>query len=95
MSTLPLNEKGRAALTGILADLKAIGDRIGAFDYEGMNWRPTGTTVRLTFDRGSHEDVATFLDYLMQCPALLASCCERLLEADDEYMRDATAKATA
>lgn len=85
MATLPLSDKGRDNLTTILADLKAIGDRIGNYDYEGLNWRPTGTTVRMTFDRGGHEDVAKFVDYLMQCPALLVSCCQRLLEADDEH----------
>ncbi len=85
MATLPLSDTGRDALTKILADLKGIGDRIGAYDQEGINWRPTGTTVRLVFDRGGHEDVALFVDYLMQCPALLTSCCERLLEADEEF----------
>ncbi len=85
MATLPLTDKGRTALTGILADLKRIGDRIGAFDQEGINWRPTGTTVRFVFEKGGPDDVALFVDYLMQCPALLASCCERLLEADEEF----------
>ncbi len=51
MATLPLSDTGRDALTKILADLKGIGDRIGAYDQEGINWRPTGTTVRLVYER--------------------------------------------
>lgn len=94
MTTLPLSDEQRLNVQLVLGKLASIGDKIGAYDYEGLNWRPTGTTVRLTFDRGSHQDVHEFVDYLMQCPALLASCCQHLLNADDQFRGPSDRQAT-